>query len=82
MKDPALSLQQLGSLLWHGFNSRPRNFPMLLGVAKKNKKGTRKKRSRRRRRRRSRPGHIHILEKNGAFSDDTGQKQMEEDFQL
>lgn len=55
---------------------------MLLGVAKKNKKGTRKKRSRRRRRRRSRPGHIHILEKNGAFSDDTGQKQMEEDFQL
>lgn len=39
VKDPALSLQQLGSLLWHRFNSRPRNFPMLLGVAKKNKKG-------------------------------------------
>ena len=29
MKDPKLSLQWLGSLPWHGFNSWPRNFHML-----------------------------------------------------
>ena len=26
VKDPVLSLQQLGSLLWHGFNPWRRNF--------------------------------------------------------
>ena len=28
VKDPVLSLQQLGSLLWHRFDSWPRNFHM------------------------------------------------------
>ena len=28
IKDPALSLQQFGSLLWHGFNPWPGNFHM------------------------------------------------------
>ena len=35
VKDPALSLQQLGPLLWHGFSPWPRNFHMLWGMAKK-----------------------------------------------
>ena len=29
VKEPALSLQQLGSLLWHGFDPWPGNFCML-----------------------------------------------------
>ena len=36
VKDPALSLQQLGSLLWLGFN--PWEFHHAAGMAKKNKK--------------------------------------------
>ena len=29
VKDPVLSLQQLGLLLWHGFDPWPQNFHML-----------------------------------------------------
>lgn len=47
VKDPALPLQQFGSLLWHGFNSWPGQLPHAAGVAKKKKKekkvGTRSK---------------------------------------
>ena len=35
VKDPVLSLQQLGSLLWHGFDLWPRNFHMAWVCQKK-----------------------------------------------
>ena len=38
VKDPVLSLQQLGSLLWHRFNPWTRNFHMLWMWLKKNPK--------------------------------------------
>ena len=38
VKDLVLSLQQLRSLLWHGFDPWPRNFHMPGGEAKKNNK--------------------------------------------
>ena len=38
VKDPALSLQQLGSLLWHGFAPWPGNFHMLQMQPKKKQK--------------------------------------------
>ena len=38
VKDLALSLQQLKSLLWHQFNPLPRNFYMLWAQPKKEKK--------------------------------------------
>ena len=38
VKDPVLSLQWLGSLLWGGFDSWPRNFCMLQARPKKKKK--------------------------------------------
>ena len=37
VKNPALSLQQLGQLLWHGFNSWSRNFHMSWAQPKTNK---------------------------------------------
>ena len=37
VKDLALSLQQLRLLLWHRFDSWPREFPHATGVAKKKK---------------------------------------------
>ena len=37
VKDPALSLWQLGLLLWHGFNAWPGNFHMLQAQQKKKK---------------------------------------------
>ena len=40
VKDPALSLQQLGSLLWHGFNPWPENFHMLRTWPKNKKLGS------------------------------------------
>ena len=36
VKDPALSLQQLGLLLWHGFSLWPEELPHAAGAAKKN----------------------------------------------
>ena len=38
VKDPALSAQQLKSLLWLGFDPWPRNFPMPWAWPKKKKK--------------------------------------------
>ena len=38
VKNSVLSLLWLGSLLWHRFDSWPRNFCMATGVAKKKKK--------------------------------------------
>ena len=38
VKDLELSLQQLWSLLWGGFNPWPRNFHMPQGMARKKKK--------------------------------------------
>ena len=38
VKDPTLSLQHLGSLLWRGFNPWPGNFHNALEAAKKKKK--------------------------------------------
>ena len=38
VKDPVLSLQQLGSLLWHGFDLWPRNFHMAWVCQKKTNK--------------------------------------------
>ena len=35
VKDPALSLQQLGSLLWHGFYPWPKKFPHAMGAEEK-----------------------------------------------
>ena len=35
VKDPALSLQQPGSLSWHGFDPRPQELSHAAGVAKK-----------------------------------------------
>ena len=37
IKDPALSLQRLRSLLWHGFDPWPRNLHMLWVQPKKGK---------------------------------------------
>ena len=37
VKDPALSRQQLGSLLWHGFDPWPRELLYAAGVAKNRK---------------------------------------------
>ena len=34
VKDPALSLQWLGSLLWHGFNPWPWELPHAINIAK------------------------------------------------
>ena len=42
VKDLALSLQQAGSLLWHGFNPWPRNFHMPQMRPKKKKKKKKK----------------------------------------
>lgn len=36
VKEPALSLQQPGSLLWHGFDFWPRELPHAVDVAKPN----------------------------------------------
>ena len=38
VKDPTMSLQQFGSLLWYGFDPWPRNFHVLLERQKKKKK--------------------------------------------
>ena len=38
VKDLALSLQQLGSLLWHALHSLAQELPHVLGVAIKEKK--------------------------------------------
>ena len=42
VKDPALSLQRLGSLMWHGFDPWPRDFQWALGMEKKKKKKRKK----------------------------------------
>ena len=44
VKDPALPLQQLGSLLLHRFNPWPRELPLAVGAAgkKKNNSGIEK----------------------------------------
>ena len=44
VKDLALSLKWLGSLLWHGFDPWPENFHMLRAWPKKKKKGGKKAR--------------------------------------
>ena len=38
VKDPALSLLQPGSLLWHEFQSLPQELPHAMGMEKKKKK--------------------------------------------
>ena len=37
VKNPALSLKRLRSLLWHGFHPWPANFPHAMDEAKKRK---------------------------------------------
>ena len=39
VKNPALSLLQLDSLLWHRFNPWPKNFHIMWSWSKKKKKG-------------------------------------------
>ena len=43
VKDPALSLLRLGSLLWHGFASWPGNFHMLCMQPKRKEKKNKQK---------------------------------------
>ena len=38
VKDPVLSLQQLGLQLWHGFNAWARKLPHAKGMTKKRKR--------------------------------------------
>ena len=47
VKDPALSLQQLGSLLWRGFDAWPRNGHMTWAQPKKKGRKEGRKKGRR-----------------------------------
>ena len=55
VKDPVLSLQQLGWLLWHKFNPWPGNFCMLWVLQKRKRKKERK-----RERKRDRQPHFEV----------------------